>query len=246
MVKVSVCIATYNGAKYIAEQLQSILDQIGQNDEVIISDDHSTDETINIVNSFNDDRIKIFYNEGEKGYTANFENSLNQISGDLIFLSDQDDIWLPGKYNAVVAMLSTNDLVVTNSMVTDEKLNIINESFFSIYNSGSGILKNLVCNTYYGSCMAFNKKVLNNSLPFPKNKVIGFDIWIGFVAEITGKVQFIKEPYLLYRRSDFTVTELGNLLSRSKRSLFFKIYKRIIILINISIFSLKFKLNIKK
>ncbi len=246
MVKVSVCIATYNGEKYIAEQLQSILNEIDHNDEVIISDDNSTDGTIDIVNNFKDKRIKIYYNQGEKGYTSNFENALTKVLGDLIFLTDQDDIWLPGKYKTVVANLSTSDLVVTNSKVTDENLNIINESFFSIYNSGSGIVKNTICNTYYGSCMAFNRKVLHYSLPFPKNKEIGFDIWIGFVAEIIGKVKFIKEPYLLYRRSDSTVTQLGSLMSRSKRPMFFKIYKRIIILINICIFILKFKLKIKK
>lgn len=246
MVKVSVCMATYNGEKYIAEQLQSILDEIDENDEVIISDDYSTDTTIDIVSSFKDSRIKVYYNKNAKGYTSNFENALSKASGDLIFLSDQDDVWLPGKYKEIVAQLLTYDLVVTNSTVTDENLNIINDSFFSIYKSGTGILKNTICNTYYGSCMAFNRKVLNFSLPFPKNKEVGFDIWIGFVAEIIGKVKFVEKSFLLYRRSKTTVTELGSLLSRSKNSLYFKIYKRIVILVNISMFILKYKLKLKK
>lgn len=243
--KISVCLATYNGEKYVEEQLDSILREIGPGDEIIISDDNSTDNTIEIIKRINDSRIRIIYNKGRKGYTPNFENALKHVQGDLIFISDQDDIWLPGKCKDVSNYLLYNDLVVTNSKVTDENLNVINESFFSFYNSGTGILKNTICNTYYGSCMAFNRKILKFALPFPKNKEIGFDLWIGMVAEVVGKVVFIQKPYLLYRRSDFTVTEIGSLLSRSKRSLFMKFYKRIVILANIFIFSCKYKLNKK-
>ena len=91
---ISVCIATYNGEKYIKEQLLSILPQLGKKDEVIISDDHSTDNTLDIVKGLNDNRIKIVMNNREKGYTSNFENALSYAIGDYIFLSDQDDIWM--------------------------------------------------------------------------------------------------------------------------------------------------------
>jgi len=72
--KISVCMATYNGEKYIEEQIKSILDQLSEEDEIIISDDHSKDSTINVIQRINDPRIKVYYNEGEKGYTKNFEN----------------------------------------------------------------------------------------------------------------------------------------------------------------------------
>ena len=94
---ISVCIATYNGEKYIKQQLLSILKQIKVNDEIIISDDHSTDKTFNIIKSFNDTRIKFFLNNKGKGYTRNFENALEKAHGDIIFLSDQDDIWIDNK-----------------------------------------------------------------------------------------------------------------------------------------------------
>ena len=80
---ISVCIATYNGALYIKEQLNSILPQLSDNDEIIISDDHSTDDTLQIIRSINDKRIKIFINQGEKGYTPNFENALQKALGEM-------------------------------------------------------------------------------------------------------------------------------------------------------------------
>ncbi|MEK5777350.1 glycosyltransferase, partial [Acinetobacter nosocomialis] len=94
---ISVCLATYNGEKYIVEQLTSILSQLSPTDEVIISDDHSTDETLLLIKSLNDPRIKIITNELGKGYTKNFENAINHSSGDYIFLSDQDDVWVENK-----------------------------------------------------------------------------------------------------------------------------------------------------
>ena len=78
--KISVCMATYNGERYIREQMESILKQLGEDDEVIVSDDGSKDHTLDIVRSFGDARIKIFENHGEHGYTKNFDNALNHSS----------------------------------------------------------------------------------------------------------------------------------------------------------------------
>ncbi len=240
--KVSVCMATYNGEKYVKEQLNSILVQLNSTDEIIISDDGSTDDTVKIIENIRDERIKlIFNNTPKKGYTPNFENALKHATGDVIFLSDQDDVWLEGKYAAVLENLKTFDLVVTNSMVTDENLNVTNPSFFSIYDSGPGIFKNIVCSTYYGCCMAFNRKVLNYSMPFPEYKDTGIDLWIGLVAEVFGKVKFIEEPYLLWRRSNGTTTKLGSLFTRSSRPLHLKIYKRWMGLFNLSKLIMKYK-----
>ena len=93
---ISVCIATYNGAEYLREQVESILSQLEEEDEIVVSDDSSTDTTIEILQSFGDRRIKIFKNPA-KGFVRNFENALRQAQGDFIFLSDQDDVWLPNK-----------------------------------------------------------------------------------------------------------------------------------------------------
>ncbi|MCD9853436.1 glycosyltransferase family 2 protein [Epilithonimonas sp. JDS] len=232
--------ATYNGEKYIEEQLQSILVQLSDNDEIVISDDHSTDKTIEVIKNINDYRIKIFLNQGQKGFTSNFENALRHAEGDIIFLSDQDDVWLPNKVKTITAYLQDYDLVVSDSKVTDEFLNVTNESFFSIFNSGSGIFKNLGYNTYYGYSMALRRKVLEKALPFPKNREVAFDIWLGFVGEIVGKVKFINQPLVLYRRNDNTVTTI----KKSNRPLLGKLYKRLVIFNNIALYYFKHKLKI--
>lgn len=88
---ISVCMATYNGTKYIQEQINSILSQFGENDELVISDDGSKDDTCSIISSYQDSLIKLLFNKGKHGFIGNFENALSQCKGDYIFLSDQDD-----------------------------------------------------------------------------------------------------------------------------------------------------------
>ena len=100
----SICIATYNGEKYIHQQLTSILSQINIDDEVIISDDDSTDNTIEIIKSLNDKRIKIIHG-GFHHFKWHFANALQHSKGEYIFLSDQDDIWVEGKYQACLNKL---------------------------------------------------------------------------------------------------------------------------------------------
>ena len=236
----SVCIATYNGEKYILEQLSSILSQIDIDDEVIISDDGSTDNTIEKIESLKDTRIRII-KSSYRHFKWNFINVLEQAKGDYIFLSDQDDIWVEGKYKTCIQNLKEVDLVCHNSIVVDEKLDTIIPSFFSYYNSGKGIIKNSIKNTYFGACMAFSRRVLDAALPIPKTNEIGHDIWLGLVAEAIGKVRFIETPYLLYRRHETALTNISNdLKSRSKRSLFTKIWSRFVVLYHIFSFKIRY------
>ena len=102
---ISVCIATYNGARYIGEQLASILKQLSAEDEVVVSDDGSTDGTLDIVRSFNDRRIRIVDGPRRHSPTLNFEWALRNAKGEYIFLADQDDVWLPDKLKAATDML---------------------------------------------------------------------------------------------------------------------------------------------
>ena len=235
----SVCIATYNGETYIEAQLRSIIEQLAADDEVIVSDDGSTDRTIEIVASINDQRIKIVHSHCHcvKG---NFGNALRHAIGSIIFLSDQDDVWLPGKYQRCIDELRSVDLVCTNSMLTDENLHIVNPNFFSLYHSGAGILKNSLNNTYYGSCMAFRRSLLDYALPFPATKEIGHDIWLGLVAEMTGKVRFIDTPYLLYRRHIGTSTNTTGLWKRSSRPLWRKVWSRVVVLFYVCKFKIRY------
>ncbi len=235
----SVCMATYNGEKYVGEQIRSILAQINEEDELVISDDGSTDNTLKCIGEIKDNRIRVLHNS-TRYFRDNYENALRAAKGDIIFLSDQDDVWMEGKYRRCVKELETADLVCTNSQLADEQLNVYCPDFFSVYHSEKGILKNAMNNTYYGACMAFRRTLLDQALPFPPTREIGHDIWLGLVAEITGTVRFIGTPYLLYRRHRQNVTSVENLWHRSKRPLWKKIMNRFVVLYYIGNFYIRY------
>lgn len=195
---ISVCIATYNGEKYIKEQLLSILPQLGKKDEVIISDDHSTDNTLDIVKGLNDNRIKIVMNNREKGYTSNFENALSYAIGDYIFLSDQDDIWMSNKVDYCIAELKEYDLVVSDAILINSKGEKIDDSFFYKRNVYYTWLGNIFKFGFLGCCMAFKMNVLKKALPFPKKHLYcTHDNWIFLVAQSFYKVKISHEKLIL-------------------------------------------------
>lgn len=208
MSKISVCIATYNGAEFILEQLRSILSQLRSWDELIISDDSSNDDTVALIKALNDSRIKIFEQQTFRSPIFNFENAIRAAEGDFIFLADQDDLWLPQKVEKCLYYLQEYDVVMSDCKIVDSRLNVINESFFKINNSKPGVIRNLIKNSYIGCCLAFRKEMLPLLLPFPE-AIPMHDIWIGFVSELSGRVKFIEEPLMLYRRHGRNETASG-------------------------------------
>jgi glycosyltransferase involved in cell wall biosynthesis len=166
---------------------------------VIISDDGSTDNTLEVILNMSDPRIKLVGKEGGLGVIKNFERALRNAQGDIIFLSDQDDVWLDGKVEKSLEALERALMVVTDCKVVNKELEVFSESFFEQRASGPGFLKNLLKNSYLGCCMAFKRELLEVALPIPSN--IGMhDIWLGNIAAVTGRVHFLNEPYVLYRR----------------------------------------------
>jgi glycosyltransferase involved in cell wall biosynthesis len=196
---ISVCVATYNGEAFIQDQLISVLTQLSPDDEVIISDDTSTDATLLKIQTLNDHRIKILPATTKLGILKNFERAITHASGDYIFLCDQDDIWLQNKVVRTMESLQDNILTVSDCKVVDENLAEIHPSFFAIRGSVSGFIKNLIKNSYLGCCMAFRKELLPSILPIHHSAPM-HDMWIGMIAETVGKVGFIREPLILYRR----------------------------------------------
>ena len=195
---ISVCMPTYNGEKYIKVQLESILRQLADEDEVIISDDSSNDNTLQIIQELNDPRIRILHGSFHSPI-YNLENALKSAKGDFIFLSDQDDEWMPDKIVRMMKYLDKYDCVVSDAVVVDNEDNVINDSFFKLRNSKTGKWHNLMKNSYLGCCMAFNRYILDKSLPFPKD-IPMHDIWIGAVVEEFGKGYFLHDKLIKYIR----------------------------------------------
>lgn len=222
---ISVCIATYNGENYIRQQIESIIPQLSNNDEIIISDDGSTDNTVNIIKNINDKRIRIFNNHNTHGVNGNFENALRNARGNYIFLSDQDDVWLGGKIEVCMSALQLADCVIHDAIITDAKLNIISDSFFSYQHSGRGILKNLYKNTYLGCCMAFRSELLKTILPIPNTTRFYHDNWIGLIADWKYKLKYIPFKGILFRRHEQNTSSTA---SSSRYSLMTRFSNRLI------------------
>lgn len=211
---ISVCMATHNGEKYLLSQMNSILDQLGKADELIIVDDLSSDRTVDIIKSFEDIRIKLFCNDINSGVVKAFEKALDMASGDYIFLSDQDDIWLPDKVSAVMEKFDAGfDLVVSDAFILNKGV-VQGQTFYSIRKSGPGFIKNAYKNTFIGCCMAFRAEYKKMILPIPK-EISMHDAWIGQIITIFGKVCFLDKSLIFYRRHDENVTSMsrGNLKS---------------------------------
>lgn len=207
---VSVCIATHNGEKYIKEQLDSILCQLSPEDEVVISDDGSTDSTLEIIKGYNDPRIKIFTKvhtlKGMKSHyyvTMNFENALKHAKGDYIFLSDQDDVWYPNKVKTCIESLRSYDIVIHNLEFMDMEGNSLGRRRYVDSFEKENIL--MTGAIHFGCAMAFRAEWLKDILPFPTRLTL-HDFWISFIIERLGKPNFLMEPLIRYRFREDSVS----------------------------------------
>ena len=210
---ISVCMATYNGEKYLREQIDSILVNITDSDELIISDDGSTDGTLKILSEYCCDykNIKIF-NGPRLGVVKNFENAIKRSSGDIIFLADQDDIWKDNKVAIMKNVFESHKcwVVVHDANLVNECGIEIMQSFYSLRDSRSGLVKNFVKNSYIGGCMAFKRELFNYAYPFPTG-IPMHDWWLGMISELYTKSVFIGNKLISYRRHDNNVSGLHHL-----------------------------------
>lgn len=239
--KISVCMATYNGSKYIEKQILSILNQLKNEDELIIVDDGSKDHTVKIIENFADSRIVIIKNEVNQGVINTFEKSLQAATGELIFLSDQDDIWLPNKVDKITAIFKNYPhitLIHHDAQIINKQDQVISESRFQ--SKPLFLIKlmpTLIKNNYMGCTMAFQKKILSKILPFPED-IPMHDIWIGLINELYGNIFYIKESLIQRRVHDTNFTP-GLSPESKKSSLIQKIKWRLSLVKNLLKFVLK-------
>ncbi len=238
---ISVCMATYNGERFIKEQVVSILNQLSSNDELIISDDGSTDNTLAIIKTLNDNRIHLKQNIKSNNrkhsrhflVTKNFENALSYAKGDIIFLADQDDIWKTNKVETCLHYLKTYDILFTNYDIIDNEGKVSELQFLKENPIDISFYKMMKKMPFHGCCMCFKKEVLKQALPFPK-KLLLHDNWIGILwaYQHPEKIKFIKESFVLYRQHTNNVSGVSRnswmykLLYRAE--FLFDIYKRLI------------------
>ena len=205
MSRISVCMATFNGEKYIVPQLLSILSQLSEDDEVIISDDSSMDNTLVLVRELNDPRIRIFTNNQFRTPIYNFEFCLTKATGDIILLADQDDIWLPKKVMNIMKVFSNDPdltLVASDAQIVDARGEAMAETFYPAgFTFTSNVLPNIVRNRFLGCSLAMRRRILPVVLPFPR-RIPMHDSWLGIMNQLFGKVHFINTPLLAYRRHD--------------------------------------------
>lgn len=204
---ISVAMAACNGEEYLPEQLDSLLPQLGENDEVVVSVDPSQDRTFEILFEYaaKDPRIRVLEGPG-KGVIRNVENALQNCSGQTIYLCDQDDVWMPDKVEKVSKALTHHTLVLHDAQIVDAELKETAPSFMNWRRSQKGVLANIRKNSYIGCCMAFRRELLTHVLPFPDNLPM-HDQWIGLMAEKHGSVRLLHVPLIQYRRHDSNATK---------------------------------------
>ena len=198
--RVSIALATYNGEKYLSEQLDSFLHQSLLPDEIVVCDDASSDGTLKILEAFKQKApfsVKIFRNDTNLGYVRNFEKALTLCKGNVIFLSDQDDVWFHDKIEVLVNHLSENlgcHLLHCDMQITNHQL--IPSGF-----TQSDQLKwaSAQENGCFGCATCIRREFLKLALPFPSIN-LGHDGWLHSLAKTAGVRHFIKRPLQFYRR----------------------------------------------
>lgn len=201
---ISVCVATYNGEIFLKYQIDSIIKQISSCDEVIVCDDGSVDKTLQIINDIGDKRIRLFLNERNLGHVANFERLISLARGNIIFLSDQDDIWDPDKVGLTMNFFSRrSDVLMYHHGY--ELIDVTGQVIEGGTRWKTGLrvgvpflFQELIKPTLFGSCLAFRRSVVDALIPFPRF-VYAHDHWATVIGALSGGI-FYESNRLVQRR----------------------------------------------
>ena len=199
---VSVVLATYNGEKYVEQQLDSIFQQTYKNIELIAVDDASSDNTLNILYAYrlNHSNMKVFLNETNLGFIKNFEKACSLANGDFISPCDQDDVWHVDKIKLMVESIGDYPMIYCDSFICDENLQQTGKKISDIVNckSWDNCLQYSVFARIYGHTLLYTRSLLQNIISF--TEVIPHDWWIAYNAILNGGIKFLNEPLVYYRQ----------------------------------------------
>lgn len=201
---ISVAMCTYNGECFLAEQLESILNQTYPHLEVVIIDDCSTDGTAGIVQEYadRDERIRFLRNDSNLGFVKNFEKALQHCRGEFIALADQDDIWLPEKIEVLHREIGKGLLIYSAVRLMDAEGKPLAASFPKFKRlEGSAALSLLFDNCVTGHACLLRQELLQYVLPIPAH-TSAHDHWIALVAAACGKLKASDKVLSWYRKHD--------------------------------------------
>lgn len=217
---VSIALCTYNGAKFLEEQLDSLVVQTYKNIEVVVVDDCSTDNTYNILMEYaaRYPNFSVYRNEQNVGFLRNFEKALTYCNGEFIALCDQDDIWYPEKIELQMAAIGNNMILYHDSEFIDDEGSLLGEKISDDHNfySGNEPKVFLFRNCVSGHAMLIRKELLQYALPFKDN--FYHDWWLTYVAVNVGSIHFIPQCLVKYRRHTESNT-VKDVLTKSQRIL---------------------------
>lgn len=211
--QVSVCMATYNGARHVKEQIVSILTELAEGDELVVVDDCSTDETVSIITAIDDPRIRLMESERNSGYVRTFEKALSEARGEFLFLSDQDDVWLPGRVERMISAMGHNNMVVSNCKHFDGPLGRFHEIRLRAKDSRRSV-RNILgiivgYRLHWGCAMAFRRRILPQILPFPSYMNESHDQWLAIVGNVNRSIVYMEEDTILHRLHGENLTPRG-------------------------------------
>jgi glycosyltransferase involved in cell wall biosynthesis len=225
---VSIALCTFNGAEYLAEQLNTLVNQTYKQIEIIAVDDCSTDSSYDILTTYAAQypQIKIFKNEKNLGFTGNFERAVSLCTGEFIALCDQDDLWHPRKIELQVGAMGDNIFIYHDSEFIHEDGTSMNKKMSDIVNLYRGAQPEvfLFFNCVSGHAIMMKKELLEYALPLKKDYF--HDWWLAYVAANIGKIDFIDQCLVQYRQHDKSDTNILR-LERKKDSYKFSSVKKI-------------------
>lgn len=211
--RISFVVATYNGAAYVEQQLASILATLGHDDEIVVSDDGSGDDTVARVRAIDDPRLHLLDGGERLGYQGNFARAIAATTGEYIFFSDQDDICLPTRVPLSLAALAEAPCVCGDAVIVDEALSVLHKSHFGRRRARFEAAWLIARPAVIGATMACRRAFLLKHLPFPRG--VPHDMWLSIQAARRGELAVIREPLILYRRHSSALSATGRVSTRS-------------------------------